>query len=130
MSWSRSFLRLAGRRAVGAYLDRLDDGWPLAARQPCIVRLRDERVTGQVIDGIDDAIVLRRLGSHEIVPFGVALDLFERLAGVTGEDLMVPLDEELGLLDLDEHVRGIAPEPARALMDHDPAVRQRVALAR
>ena len=55
--------------------------------------------------------------------------LFERLAGVAGQDLVVALDQELPFLHLDDGVRGVAAEPARALVDHDPAVRQRVALA-
>ncbi len=53
----------------------------------------------------------------------------EGLAGVTRQYMVEPTDEGLHLLDLDSHVEGVAPEAARALVDDDPAVRQRVALA-
>ena len=46
-----------------------------------------------------------------------------------GQDLVVALDEVLPFLHLDDRVRGVAAEPAGALVDHDPAVRQGVALA-
>src|SRR4029078_4882520 len=77
----------------------------LSAGQARIMRLRDQRVTRQRVDRVDDAIVLRCLGSHEIVPVRVLADLVERLARVSGEDLVVPLDEELPLLHLDHRVR-------------------------
>src|SRR4029077_15992735 len=88
-----------------------------------------QRIPGVGVHRVDDAIVPRLLGRHEIVPVRVAPDLFDRLAGVVGEDLMEPLVEGFQLLDLDEHVGRVATEAARALVDHDPAVRQRVALA-
>ena len=56
-------------------------------------------------------------------------DLVERLTGVARQDLVVALDQVLPFLHLDDRVRGVAAEPARALVDHDPAVRQGVALA-
>ena len=55
--------------------------------------------------------------------------LLDGLPRVAGEDLDVALDQELPFLHLDDGVRGVAAEPARALVDHDPAVRQGVALA-
>ena len=42
---------------------------------------------------------------------------------------MESVAERLELLDLDEHVGRVAAEAARPLVDHDPAVGQRVALA-
>src|SRR6478735_6723412 len=63
------------------------------------------------------------------VPVLLVLDLVERLTGVAGQDLVVALDEVLPLTHLDDRVGGVAAEPARALVDHDPAVRQGVALA-
>src|SRR5262245_12865410 len=47
----------------------------LAARQARIVGLRDQRIARQRVHRVDDAIVLRCLGSHEIVPIGVLADL-------------------------------------------------------
>src|SRR6476619_2707460 len=55
----------------------LRDRRALAAGQARIVGLGDQRVTRQRVDRVDDAIVLRRVGSHEIVPIGVLLDLVE-----------------------------------------------------
>src|SRR6478736_562569 len=83
----------------------LRDRRAFAAGQARIVGLGDQRVTRQRVDRVDDAIVLRRVGSHEIVPIGVVLDLLERLAGMAGEDLVVALDEELPFLHLDDRVR-------------------------
>ena len=39
------------------------------------------------------------------------------------------LDQRLELADLDEDIGRVAAEAARALVDHDPAVGQRIALA-
>src|SRR5665811_2270843 len=49
---------------------------------------------------------------------------------MAAENLVIGVDQSLHLLDLDEDVRGVASETARALVDHDPAVWKRVALAR
>src|SRR3954469_2927712 len=116
-------------RPVLADACRLGHRRALAARQPGVVRLRDQRLPRERVDGVDDAIVLGFLGRHEKVPVGVPLDLLQRLAGVLREDLVVALDEELPFLHLDDRIRGVAAEPPRALVDHHPAVRQRVPLA-
>src|SRR4051812_30774226 len=113
-------LGLPGRRPVLADACRLRHRRALAARQSGIVRLRDQRLPRKRVDRVDDAIVLGFLGRHEKVPVGVSLDLLERLAGVLRQDLVVPLDEELPFLHLDHRVRGVATEPARALVDHHP----------
>src|SRR4029078_3004008 len=107
----------------------LRDRRAFAAGQARIVGLGDQRVTRQRGERVKNAIVLRRVGSHEIVPIGVMLHLVERLAGVASENLVVALDEELPFLHLDDRVRRRTAEAARALVDHDPAVRQGVALA-
>src|SRR6476620_7641954 len=101
----------------------------LAAGHPGVVRLRDKRAALDRVDRVDDAIVLRILGRHEVVAVRVVDDLVQRLAGVPGEDLVVALDEVLPFLHLDDRVRGIAAEAAGSLVDHDPAVGQGVALA-
>ncbi len=101
-----------------------------AAGQRRIVRLRDQRVTRQRVDRVDDAISLGLLGRHEIVPVRVLDHLLQRLASVLGQDLVVALDEVLPLAHLDHGVGSVASEAARALVDHDPAVGQRIALAR
>ena len=64
-------------------------------------------------------------GLHRLLVVGLA----HRLRRVAGQQLVIGVDKRLHLLDLDEDVRGVAAEPAGALVDHDPAVRQRVALA-
>ena len=51
--------------------------------------LGDQRVALDRVHRVDDAIVLRLLGRHEVVPVGVLDDLLERLARVLGEDLVV-----------------------------------------
>src|SRR4051812_23208319 len=100
-----------------------------AADHASIMRLRDQGTALDRVDRVDDAIVSGVIGSHEIVAVGVADDLLERLAGVAREDLVVALDEVLPFLHLDDRVRRVAAEPARTLVDHDPAVRERVTLA-
>src|SRR6187399_314874 len=87
-SSARLFLGLLRRRLIAGLGRRRGT---LAAGQARIVGLRDQRIARERIDRVDDAIVLRRLGSHEIVPIGVLLDLLERLAGVAGENLVVAL---------------------------------------
>src|SRR3954470_13257554 len=90
--------------------------------------LRDKGTALDRVDRIDDAIVARVFGSHEIVTVRVVDDLLERLTGVASQDLVVALDQELPFLHLDDRVRGIAAEAAGALVDHDPAVRQAIPL--
>src|SRR3954470_20919586 len=91
--------------------------------------LRDKGTALDRVDRIDDAIVTRVFGSHEIVTVRVVDDLLERLTRVAGPDLVIALDQELPFLHLDDRVRGVAAEAAGALVDHDPAVRQPVAFA-
>src|SRR4051795_10233442 len=95
-----------------------------AADHAGIMRLRDQGTALHRVDRVDDAMVLGIIGSHEIVAVGVADDLVQGLAGVTREDLVIALDQVLPFLHLDDGVRGVAAEPARALVDHDPAVRE------
>src|SRR3954462_14475893 len=99
-----------------------------ATGHPGVVCLRDQRTAFDGVDLVDDAIVPRRIGSHEEIAIGIALDLVERLARVAREDLMVPFDQILPFAHLDDRVRGVAAEPTRSLVDHDPAVRERITL--
>src|SRR3954468_14641025 len=101
---------------------RVRHGRSLAAREARIMRLRDEGVTRQRVDSIDDAIRLRVVGPHEQVTVRVLVDLLVRLPGVLREDLRVALDQVLPLAHLDHRIRRVATEPAAALVDHDPAV--------
>src|SRR4029078_676640 len=123
---------LVGVRLCGRFLGlrgRVRDAAALSARQTQIMRPRDQRIARGGVDVIDDAIVLGRLGRHEKVPVRVLDDLVERLLRVVPQELVGAADEELPLLHLDRRVRGRPAEPAGALVDHDPAVRQGVALA-
>src|SRR5215831_5093191 len=108
---------------------RFGDARALAAGESGIVSLCDQRRPLEVVDRVDDAIVLCLIGTHEPVSFGVSSHLFEALARVAGENLVVQRNECLPLLHLDDRVLGRAAEAARALVDHDPGVRQGVALA-
>src|SRR3954462_6026524 len=68
---------------------RVRHGRSLATREARIMRLRDEGITGERLDSIDDAIRLRVIGAHEQVPVRVLVDLLVRLAGVLRQDLGV-----------------------------------------
>src|SRR5437016_14370511 len=52
---------------------------------------------------VDDSVLLRLLGAHEVVALGVARDLLHRLPGVVGDDLVEPLAnvEDLACVALD-----------------------------
>src|SRR5450759_4069002 len=115
-----------GRRPVGSRLVR---GRSLLARAAGGGReARRHRLRDGCVDSVDDAIRLGLVGTHEIVPLGVLDDLLDGLARVVRQQLVIRVDQRLHLPDLDEDVRSVAAESAGPLMDHDPAVRQRVAL--
>src|SRR5450756_2310796 len=67
-SVSRASLLVCRRPGLTAALAR---SRPLAARQAMVLCLCDERVAGQRVHRIDDAIRLGVVGTHEIVPVGV-----------------------------------------------------------
>src|SRR5262245_52897586 len=68
---------------------RLRDAGALAAGEAGIVGCSDQRRSLEVVDRIDDAIVLRLFGGHEPVPVRVGDDLFDRLARVARQNLVV-----------------------------------------
>src|SRR3954454_19787827 len=68
---------------------RVRHGGSFAAGETRIVRLRDQRVAGQRVDRVDDAIRLGLVGRHELVPVGVLVDLLVGLPRVEREDLSV-----------------------------------------
>ncbi len=78
---------------------------------------------------VDDAVLLRLLGGHEVVALGVAPDLLVVLAGVLGEDVVQALAHVDDLLGVDLDVRRLALEAGADLVDQDLGVRQRHALA-
>src|SRR5215203_4758552 len=70
---------------------RVRHGRSLAARKARVVRLRDQGVTRERVDRVDDAIRLGLVGSHELVPVRVLVDLLVRLARMGCQDLGVAL---------------------------------------
>src|SRR6185437_15340383 len=78
---------------------------------------------------VDQAVILRFVGAHETVALHVAGDFLDRLARVQGIDLVEPPTEVQDFPGVDFDVGGLALRAARRLVDHDPRVRQREALA-
>ena len=56
-------------------------------------------------DLVDDPVRERFLGSHEVVPLGILLDLLQLLTGVLGEYLVEPPAEAERLAGVDLDVR-------------------------
>src|SRR5712692_1875046 len=92
------------------------------------LREGDQRILADE-DLVDQSVGLRLLRAHEAIAVHVALDLLDVLTGMARDDLHELVDEGLELLHLDEHVGCVTAESAGALMDHDPRIRQRIALA-
>src|SRR5437764_3474628 len=91
------------------------------------IRLQDRRRHGSALvmldDAIDDLVLRRLLGAHEVVALRVLGDLVERLAGVPGDDLVEPLADVDDLAGVDLDIRRLALKPARHLVDEDLRVR-------
>src|SRR5215218_10191525 len=121
------FLCLRGRFRLRRFR-RLRHAGAFATGEAGIVGCGDQGRPWEVVDGIDDAIVLCLIGTHEPVALRVPDHLLDRLACVPRKNLVVQVNKRLPLLHLDERVLRRATKPARALVDHDPAVRQAVAL--
>ena len=80
-------------------------------------------------DAVDDVVLRRLLGAHEVIVLGVLGDLLERLPGVLGDDLVEALADVDDLARVDLDVRRLALEPARDLVDQDLRVWRGHALA-
>ena len=80
-------------------------------------------------DAVDDAVLLRLLGAHEVVALGVVRDLVEGLAGVLGDDLVEAAADVDDLFGVDLDVGRLALEAGGDLVDQDLRVRQRHPLA-
>ena len=78
---------------------------------------------------IDQAIVTRFVGRHEVVTLGITFDLVQRLTGVGGQDLVQLLAQAQDLAGMDLDVRGLTLGAAQRLVDHDARVGQAEALA-
>src|SRR5688572_1433654 len=78
---------------------------------------------------VHDSICLGFFRGHEEVPIGVLLDLGQRLFGVPRQDLVQLGPEGQDLLGVDLDVGRLPLAPSERLMDHDPRVRERRALA-
>src|SRR5213593_4526857 len=72
---------------------------------------------GREDDVVDQPVLLRCLGSEEVVALGVQGHLLDLLAGVTGEDLVQLLARAQYLLGVDLDVRRLALHAAPRLVD-------------
>src|SRR4051812_1712467 len=91
-AFARSGLRLLLSRRARRRLRRfrrLRDAGALAAGQSGIMGRSDQRRSLEVVDRIDDAIVLRLFGRHEAVSIRVLDHLFDWLARVASQNLVV-----------------------------------------
>src|SRR5829696_3448597 len=79
---------------------------------------------------IDESVVLRLFGAHEVVPLGIPGHLFQVLAAVVRQDLVQAVAHVDDLLGVDLDVGGLALEGRGHLVDQDLRVGQRHALAR
>src|SRR3954447_17065336 len=78
---------------------------------------------------IDDAVVLRLFGGHEVVALGVVADLVVVLLRVLRDDVVEALADVDDLLGVDLDVCGLALEGGADLVNQDLRVGQRHALA-
>src|SRR5262249_1644356 len=79
---------------------------------------------------IDELVLLRLLGAHEVVALRVLGDLLQRLPGVLGDDLVESPAHVDDLLGVDLDVGRLALEAARDLVNEDLRVRRRHPLLR
>src|SRR4051812_49393698 len=78
---------------------------------------------------IHDTIFLRLGRIHDEVAVGVVRELLHGLLRVEGEDVVEAVLDAEDLLGLDRDVRGLSLGASPGLVDQDPGVRQREALA-
>ena len=89
-------------------------------------------LTAQLVLGdhpVDQPVLERLLGGEEAVALHVVAHALLRLPGVPGVDLVDLLAQRQRLAGVDLDVACLALEAARRLVDQDPAVGQRQALA-
>src|SRR5262247_4170755 len=79
---------------------------------------------------VHDTILLRLVRAHDEVPVGIGDELLYLLLRVEGQDLVDPGLHPEDLLGLDRDVRGLPLRAAPRLVDQDPGVGEREALAR
>src|SRR6516164_313616 len=80
-------------------------------------------------DLVDQTELLCLARRQEFVALYCGLDHVERLAGMLDIDLVEPGPEPQDLARLDLDIGGLALGAARGLVDHDPRIGQRIALA-
>src|SRR5688572_16218183 len=81
-------------------------------------------------DVIDNPVFLPLVRRHDVVPFGILLDPLERLPGVVHQDLVQPLAHAQDFPGMDVDVGRLTRQPLHErLVDHDPRIGQREALA-
>src|SRR5215217_3916958 len=96
---------------------------PSPIHRPCI-----PLVVGYYV--VDDAVLDGLIGTHYVVPVGVALDPLVRLPRVGGEELVEAALGHDELLGVDLHVRRLTGQTTDArLVQQYPRVGQRVPLA-
>ena len=64
-----------------------------------------------VVDRVDQAVLGRARGTHEVVAFGVALDGLEILASVMGQQLVQTRLDVEDFLGMDLDIGRLAPKP-------------------
>ena len=83
---------------------------------------RDSRKVATADDAVDDPVLHRLRGVHDIVPIDIALDLFERMSGGAREDLVQDFPRPQNLPGLNVDVRRLPAQSARMrLVDQDLA---------
>ena len=81
------------------------------------------------IDLVDDAVLQRLLGGHEVVAVGIPLDLLNGLAGILGQDLVQHVSGAKNEIGADLDIGCLTLGTTQRLVDHDLAVRQGDSLA-
>ena len=78
-------------------------------------------------DIVNQPIFLSFVGHHKLVTIGVSLDLFQTAASMFPSDLVQTLFDPDDFLRVDFQIDGGPLHAGQRLMNHDPAVGQRVA---
>src|SRR3954451_5719201 len=115
----------------GARSEDLAPSWWSGALGPSQCRRRHLELLAARQHLVDEAVLERRLAVEDLVALDVAVDLLRRTVGVLREGLLEPAPHP-------QHLRGLDLDVARlpatltlhgGLVDEDPRVRQRKALA-